>query len=166
MNVPLHTPQVELLEVSDSDFDWMLGFVQDHKGLRLPPGGVDDPVVLRIVRDMTNKLHAAECAGSWMIVRDGEVVGLCSYKRPPSDGRVEIGYGTAPQRRGVGVATAAVAVIAHIASADAAIEALTAETSVDNLASHRVLEKNDFVRTGHRIDEEDGEVIGWIKKLR
>jgi RimJ/RimL family protein N-acetyltransferase len=59
-----------------------------------------------------------------------------------------------------------VAAIVHLASADRAIEALTAETAVDNIASQRVLEKNDFVRTGHRIDEEDGEVIGWIKTLR
>jgi RimJ/RimL family protein N-acetyltransferase len=163
---PFDMPQVELLDVADSDFDWMLGIVQDHEGLRLPPGGVDDPAVLQIVRDMTKKLHAAGCTGSWMIVRDGEVVGLCSYKRPPAQGRVEIGYGTAPQRRESGIATAAVAVIAQIASADHVIEALTAETSSNNLASQRVLEKNGFVRTGRRTDDEDGEVIGWIKTLR
>jgi RimJ/RimL family protein N-acetyltransferase len=159
-------PQVELLSVADSDFDWMLGFVRDRIGLRLPPGGVDDPVVLRTVREMTRKLHAAGCTGSWMIAHEGEVVGLCSYKRPPVKGRVEIGYGIAPQRREAGLATAAVAVIAQIASADHAIEALTAETSSKNLASQRVLEKNGFVRMGRRIDGEDGEVIGWIKTLR
>jgi RimJ/RimL family protein N-acetyltransferase len=162
----LDEPQVELLEVADSDFDWMLGIVEGRKGLRLPRGGVDDPAVLQIVREMTKRLHAAGCAGSWMIVRNGEVVGLCSYKRPPAQGRVEIGYGTAPQLRERGIATAAVAVIAQIASADHVIEALTAETSSNNLASQRVLEKNGFVRTGRRMDDEDGEVIGWIKTLR
>lgn len=144
----------------------MLGATRGREGLCLPPGGVDDPDVLRTVRGMTNKLHAAGCTASWMVVRDGEVVGLCSYKRPPTEGRVEIGYGTAPQRRHTGVATAAVAAIVQIAGADPAVEALTAETASNNLASQRVLEKNGFARTGHRIDEEDGEVFCWLKTLR
>jgi RimJ/RimL family protein N-acetyltransferase len=150
------TLQVELLEASDSDFDWMLGTVKDREDLRLPPGGIDDPVVLRIVRKMTR---------TWMIVRDGEVVGLCSYKRPPSEGCVEIGFGIAARRRGAGLATAAVDAIAAIASADPSIAALFAETAIDNLASQRVLEKNGFVHTGRRIDLEDGAVIRWIKTL-
>jgi RimJ/RimL family protein N-acetyltransferase len=151
-----HTPQVELLEASDSDFDWMLGIAQGREGLRLPPGGVDDPAVLQIARKMTR---------TWMIVRDGEVVGLCSYKRPPAEGRVEIGYSIAPRRRGAGAATAAVAIVARIASADPAIEALLAETAIDNPASQRVLEKNGFVRAGQHVSAEDGEVIRWIKGL-
>jgi RimJ/RimL family protein N-acetyltransferase len=140
-----HTPPVELLEASDADFDWMLGTVKDRAGLRLPPGGVDDPVVLRIVRAMTR---------TWMIVREGEVVGLCSYKRPPSEGCVEIGFGIAPKRRGAGLATAGVAAIVEIASNDPTINALTAETATANLASQRVLEKNGFVRTGRRRQAE------------
>ncbi len=143
----------------------MLGTVHEREGLRLPPGGVDDPVVLRIVREMTKRLNAAGCSGSWMMVRDGEVVGLCSYKRPPAEGHVEIGYSTAPQRRGAGVATAAVAAVAQIANADPAIQALIAQTAIDNLASQRVLEKNGFVRIGQRIDEAHGEAITWIKTL-
>jgi RimJ/RimL family protein N-acetyltransferase len=112
--------------------------------------------VLRIVRAMTR---------TWMIVRDGEVVGLCSYKHPPAEGRVEIGYGIEPRHRGAGLATAAVAVIVQIASADPAINALTAETALDNLASQRVLEKNGFARTGERITAEDGAVIQWVRVL-
>jgi RimJ/RimL family protein N-acetyltransferase len=154
-----------LLEVSDSDFDWMLGIGQARKGLRLPAGGVDDPVVLGIIREITKNLHADGCSSSWMIVHDGEVVGLCSYKRPPADGRVEIGYGIARGRRGVGLATAAVAVIAQIATADPAVNALTAETATNNIASQRVLQKNGFVRTGCRINAEGRELIGWIKSL-
>jgi RimJ/RimL family protein N-acetyltransferase len=154
-----------LIEVCDSDFDWMLGLAQEREGLHLPPGGVDDPVILRIVRAMNKELRAAGGSGSWMIVRDGEVAGLCSYKRPPAEGRVEIGYSTAPQRRGTGIATAAVAAVAQIANADPAIQALIAQTAIDNLASQRVLEKNGFVRTGQHIDAADGAVITWIKTL-
>jgi RimJ/RimL family protein N-acetyltransferase len=118
--------------------------------------GVDDPIVLRIVRAMTR---------TWMIVCNGEVVGLCSYKNPPAEGRVEIGYGIEPRHRGAGLATGAVAGIAEIASADPTISALTAETAIDNIASQRVLEKNGFVRTGERITAEDGAVAQWVKRL-
>jgi RimJ/RimL family protein N-acetyltransferase len=100
-----------------------------------------------------------------MIVRDGEVVGLCSYKHPAAEGRVEIGYGIEPRHRGAGLATAAVAAIVQIASADPTIDALTAETAIDNLASQRVLEKNGFARTGERITAEDGTVTQWVKML-
>lgn len=89
-----------LVEVEDSDFEWMLrGEPQYRDGLRLPPGGVDDPAILEIVRSITRRLHQANCRGSWMIVSGGEVVGLCSFRRPPAERCVEIGYGVCANRR-------------------------------------------------------------------
>jgi len=79
-------PNVLLIEATDEAFQWMLGGCELQNGLNLPEGGVDDPVVLGIVRKITAQLHAAGCRGSWMIVVDGEVVGLCSYRRPVSEG--------------------------------------------------------------------------------
>lgn len=159
------TPQINLVEVSDRDFDWMLGLAARHDNLRLPPGGIDDPAVLHIVRAMTRLLHVAGCRGSWMMIRDAEVVGLCSYKRPPENGTVEIGYGTAPQRRNAGIATAGVGAMLDIASGDSSITVVTAETALSNRPSQRVLEKNGFIETSRRIDREDGEVICWRRSV-
>ena len=98
-----------LIEAEDAHFEAMLSGGQYVGGYQQPPGGVDEPVVLKIVRKMTKTLHNAGCRASWLIVENGEVVGLCSYRRPPENGRVEIGYGVAPTRRERGIATRAVA---------------------------------------------------------
>jgi RimJ/RimL family protein N-acetyltransferase len=156
-----------LVEVNDSDFEWMLRGKQTANGeLRLPPGGVDDVSVLEIVRGITRRLHEANCRKSWMVVSKDEVVGLCSYRRPPSDGRVEIGYGIAQSCRGMGHATRAIAAIVSAARQDSDVRVVMAETSVNNPASARVLEKNGFERTGSRLDVEDGEVVTWQSVVR
>jgi RimJ/RimL family protein N-acetyltransferase len=159
-------PNVVLVEASDADFRWMLGEGRSQGELRLPQGGVDSPAVLRIVREITARLHAAGSRGSWLVTSGGEVVGLCSYRRPPADGCVEIGYGTAPTKRGKGYATSAVAAMVEAAMLDPAVDMLVAETAVQNLASQIVLERNGFARTNMRTDAEDGEVIGWARRLR
>lgn len=157
---------VVLIEATDTDFRWMLGEQCSQNSLRLPEGGVDDPVVLGIVRAITMRLHDAGSRASWLVVCKGEVVGLCSYRRPPADRCVEIGYGIAPSKRGNGYATSAVATMVDSAVLDPSVDTLTAETAAQNLASQIVLERNGFTRTGTRIDVEDGEVIGWARRLR
>lgn len=47
------------------------------------------------------------------------------------------------------------------AGADQRVGLVSAETSAGNVASQRVLERNGFVRTGERVDEEDGQLICW-----
>jgi RimJ/RimL family protein N-acetyltransferase len=74
---------------------------------------------------------------------------------------VEIGYGVAPSRRGLGVAGRAIAEVVAWARRDPRAEALSAETSTTNLASQAVLTRNGFLRVGERIDEEDGPLILW-----
>lgn len=151
-----------LVEAEDKHFVWMLGGTDLNSELRLPPGGVDKPVVLEIVRHMASSLRAAYGPGSWMIVTGGEVVGLCSFKNPPnSDGEVEIGYGVAESRRERGHASLAIAELLEIAEQNEAIHSVVAETTTENIASQRVLERNGFAKEGKRIDPEDGEVILW-----
>lgn len=155
-----------LVEARDRHFAWMLGGPAQESGLRLPADGVDEPAVLQIVRRMATIVRAAYGAGSWMIVVGGEVVGLCSYKRPPDiNGVVEIGYGVAPSRRERGHATNAITDLLKLTVQDRAIRRVVAETMTANLASQRVLEHNGFVREGVRTDPEDGEVILWRRDL-
>jgi RimJ/RimL family protein N-acetyltransferase len=158
-------PDVVLIEATDTDFRWMLGEHSCQNGLRLPEGGVDDPVVLGIVRAITMRLHDAGSRASWLVVCNGEVVGLCSYRRPPADRCVEIGYGIAPSKRGNGYATSAVAAMVEFALLDPSVDTLSAETAVQNLASQGALERNGFARVSTRVDVEDGEVIGWARRL-
>jgi len=91
----------------------------------------------------------------------GNVVGSACFKNSPKDGLVEIGYGVLELYSGKGFATAGVAMILKEAFSKPEVKGITAETSVDNIASQRVLEKNGFTKTGTREDAEDGSLITW-----
>lgn len=157
-----------LIEAVDAHYAWMLGEIPSpFPELRLPQDGVDSPGILRLLRTMTNRLANAGCRGSWLIVADHEVVGLCGYKQPPSaEGKVEIGYGIAMGRRDRGYASRAVEGMLDHARRDPAILAVTAATAVANIVSQRVLERNGFEQTGTSYDPDDGTLIWWQAKLR
>jgi RimJ/RimL family protein N-acetyltransferase len=158
--------RIALIEVEDDDFDWLRDpAVPPRRRLLLADGGIHSAEVMDIVRDMTRQLHAAGCRGSWMIVDDDIVFGMFSFRHPPENGRVEIGYGVAESCYGKGYASAAVAHVIQIAAADPKINRLTAETAVSNPASGRVLEKNGFTSTGNRVDVEDGDLILWERAV-
>jgi RimJ/RimL family protein N-acetyltransferase len=154
-----------LEEIETADIDALLrGDGLDRLHLHAPPGGVDAPAVLGVIRGIVQRLHTAGCRAAWIIVSGREAVGLCSFVRPPERGCAEIGYGIAESRRGRGHASRAVAAMCAAAHAQGLV-ALTAANAMSNHASARVLEKNGFVRTGSRVDAEDGEVVTWRKQL-
>ncbi|MEI9886903.1 MAG: GNAT family N-acetyltransferase [Rhizomicrobium sp.] len=153
-----------MLQIDDIHFAWMLGeAAAPAAGLRLPAGGVDTPEILGIVRGMTRRLHAGGSRGSWMMVSHGEVVGLCSFKQPPKDGAVEIGYASRPPIAGRGHASRAVAAMLDCIRADPALRRVTAATAITNIASQRVLARNGFGRTGS--DPDDGGLVFWTHDL-
>jgi RimJ/RimL family protein N-acetyltransferase len=154
---------LQLLPATDAHFAWMLDEAAAPNGLRLPPCGVDAPWVLKWLRRTLPKLGGY---GSWLIVAESEVVGLCSYKWAPSaEGVVEIGYGIAPERRRLGYATQAVTLILNAARRDDRVRAITAETALANLPSQRVLEANGFAQSGRNMDDDEGEMIVWRLEL-
>jgi len=167
--LPLTTPDdLAVVEVCDADFAEMLrGAPQVRPGIAVPPGGVDDPVVVSHVRRIVARLREGGYEGGhWMIVTGGESVGLCGIKYPPSaDGEVEIGYGIAPSRHHRGHMTRGLALVLDALRRDPVIRTVIAETAVDNAASQRVLERNGFDRVGTRVDPADGKLVRWRKRL-
>jgi RimJ/RimL family protein N-acetyltransferase len=150
---------LRLVAAVDAHFAWMLGEAEPPDGLRLPPGGVDTPPILRWLRRTLPKLGGY---GSWLMVADDEVVGLGGYKwAPTSAGEVEIGYAVAPQRRRHGYAAQGSALMLEAARGDPRVRALVAETALGNLASQRVLAGTGFFKTGRGWDDEEGETIRW-----
>jgi RimJ/RimL family protein N-acetyltransferase len=154
---------LQLLPATDGHFAWMLGEAAPPDDLRLPPGHVDQPWVLKWLRRTLPKLGGY---GSWLMDVDSEVVGLCSYKRPPTaDGAVEIGYGVAPERRRLGYATRAVALLIDAARLDPRVRVIVAETALTNLPSQKVLTANGFADVGRNVDADEGEMIVWRLEL-
>jgi RimJ/RimL family protein N-acetyltransferase len=142
-----------LQAATQEDFDWLIGIGKAERLLSVAPD-LAPAEVLDIVRQLP---------ASWLMVVSNEVVGIISLKSETSE-FVEIGYGVAASRQGLGFASAAVAALLPILS-DRGVSMATAETSIDNPASQKVLEKSGFIRASERLDDEDGPMIGWQRTL-
>ncbi|GAA1844508.1 hypothetical protein GCM10009687_07700 [Asanoa iriomotensis] len=88
--------------------------------------------------------------GHYRITRasDGKAIGGIGFKGQPHVGCVEVGYGLAPSARGHGYATEALLALLNIA-AEQGLSRVVADTTSDNVASQRTLERAGFrqVRT-------------------
>ena len=151
-----------LVAASDADFGWLLGDGTASDGLVLPEGGIETPEVLTMLRTLAAKLRSSDSAAAWMIVAEGEVVGLISYVTAPDDAAaVEIGFGIAATRRGRGFATHAVADLVALSRAQGHVRTLTAGTAPSNIASQKALSRAGFQQHGTRTDPDDGELLEW-----
>jgi RimJ/RimL family protein N-acetyltransferase len=129
---------------------------------RLVSDSWEKPEVLRMLHELAIGVRAQFTPAAWLIVEAGEIVGLCSVMRvSATNSEIEIGYGIAPARQGRGAARRAIADVLTWARSDARVAVVRADTSVHNIASQRVLERNGFARTGTRTDAEDGDMICW-----
>ena len=148
--------------MEDSDFAWLLG---EGPAAANPPvicdGGVAPVDVVELIRGVAAKNREALGGDvAWLVVANGEAVGMISFTRPHDGKRPEIGYGIADSRQGRGHATQAVTALLPILRARG-FDGLTAETGVGNRPSQMVLERNGFTRTGERTDPEDGDLYLW-----
>jgi len=91
--------------------------------------------------------------GHYRITRtaDGKAIGGIGFKGQPNDGCGEIGYGLAPSARGHGYAAEAVVALLYVA-ADHGLNRVVADTTGDNVASQRTLERAGFRRAGTNGD--------------
>jgi RimJ/RimL family protein N-acetyltransferase len=97
----------------------------------------------------------------YFIIRDGEIVGSCSFVGQPRDGRVEIAYWTFKQFEGQGIASFACKELISIAYQTDAGLTVTAKTAPEENASTKVLKKNGFIFSEIVQDDEIGEAWLW-----
>ena len=135
-------------------------------GLVLP---IDEEIAPRFLLELvSDRLERDPENSFWwfprLIVIDRSIIGMISFKNPPDlAGSVEIGYGIVPSQQRQGFATQAVNLLVKEGFSRTEIQTILAYTSVSNLASQKVLEKNQFVKEGTKIDPEDGKVLIWRK---
>ena len=86
---------------------------------------------------------------------------LCIVGEPNANGEIEIGYGTYDEFQGKGYMTEIVAGIIAWAKTQPAVKSIIASTDKTNTASFRVLEKNEFVKTG-----ETETLLNWKMELK
>jgi RimJ/RimL family protein N-acetyltransferase len=143
--------QLELAK--DEDFQWLLGQRSPTRPVAVAPDLAPGEVIA-IVRQLP---------ANWLMIVGDELVGIIGLKSDGGD-EVEVGYGVARSRWGNGLASAALGSLLPIL-ADRGVKLVHAETSVDNPASQRVLQRNGFRHAGERVDEEDGPLIVWRREI-
>ncbi len=87
----------------------------------------------------------------WTVISkvDNMMVGdICILGEPNAEGEIEIGYGTYDEFQGKGFMTEGVKCIIKWAESEPKVNAIIASTLKSNIASFRVLEKNNFRKTG------------------
>lgn len=97
----------------------------------------------------------------YLAEQDGQVVGMCGYKSPPQNGRVDIAYGTTPGNEGRGIATQMARQLVQMARATEEGITVVAQTLPEEGASTAILRKLGFVLTGTVHHPEDGDVWEW-----
>lgn len=87
--------------------------------------------------------------------------GLCGFKSPPQNRRVEIAYGTTPGNEGRGIATQMARQLVRMARKAEEGITVTAQTLPEEGPSTAILRKLGFVLTGTIHHPEDGDVWEW-----
>lgn len=149
---------MHLEPLNDYHFAWLLGERAAPAGApTLPDGGIASPEIVALMRDV-----AAQVGGeaAWLMVVEGEAVGMISIKERDAAGRWDIGYGVAESRRQRGHACAAVGALKRRAR-EVGATGLTAETLHGPGESARLLQRNGFTCTGQFDHPEDGLVDQW-----
>lgn len=94
-------------------------------------------------RELLTEQDSGECVFHVLVDQDGTVWGRFNLY-DVVDGSARVGYRVAQRAAGRGVATAALRRLCRLARAEYGLRILIAETSSENLASQRVLEKAGF----------------------
>lgn len=95
---------------------------------------------------------------NWEIILNStscSVGGIGLAGLPDNEGTTEIGYAIDQKFEGQGIATEALQGLTTWAFEDEGLQILRAETPIDNIASQRVLMKNNFHKTGEKTLEHE-----------
>ena len=107
------------------------------------------------------------------VVLGGQMIGHAGYHGPPgvnatdNPDAVEFGYRIFPPYRGRGYATDAARMLMDLAEERAGIRHFVLSVGPQNEPSLAIVRKLGFVRTGERMDEEDGlELVFELQRAR
>jgi RimJ/RimL family protein N-acetyltransferase len=101
---------------------------------------------------------------AYLVIRQNQVVGSCSFTGQPVDGKVEIAYWTFKEFEGQGIASFACKELISISQTTDPKVILTAKTAPEHNASTKILENNGFLFKEIVQDEEIGDAWLWTLK--
>lgn len=130
------------------------------KSPRKIPANVKDFIENTLLFNASKKKSNFLYITFWTIISkvENKMVGdLCFKGEPNKAGEIEIGYGIYPQFQNKGYMTEAIGAMIKWASAQPKVKTILAETSPNNFASIKALERNNFTK----YKEEDANI--WWK---
>jgi len=143
--VPLTYEELWAYLKTDFSLETMLGVV--HYPRHTPDffREIIESSVLPVIKNSGNEYR---CYNTIWVIIDKEkhvMVGdICFKGLPNAKGEIEIGYGIYPDFEKQGYMSEGVRLLVKWASTQPGVDTVVAETDNDNVASHRVLEKNKF----------------------
>ncbi len=155
--IPLNREQLELYLEANGKLENKLQLTES--------GRTFSPEVKKMVlKDILVKMKAASGDNFlyftfWIVVQKATklIVAELGFKGLPSErGEIEIGYGTMPFERRKGFMTEALGGMVAWAKTQSGVRAILAETEETNLASIRIVQKNNFLLT-----EKKGDMLWW-----
>lgn len=165
MHIILETPRLIIREFLPEEQDIYLNHFTDEEVCRhIPKRTTDERIkifMIATVNYATNKK-----LGIWGMFNkaNGEFIGSCLLRLFDEPGKVEIGYSMDRKYWGQGIATEMAAALIEYAFTDAEVNEVVAVTTLENIASQRVLEKAGLVRTDNLIRNE--EELAFFRKSR
>ncbi|HQU61353.1 MAG: GNAT family N-acetyltransferase [Phaeodactylibacter sp.] len=146
--MPLTYSQLLKYIRNDSSLDEELNLNQTSRTISVDLKEALEQTILPSVADTTkNYLYSTLWAA--ISKEEKKIVGdLCFVGEPNANGEIEIGYGTYEEYRRKGFMTEAVGGMIRWAEKQLEVRSIFAATEKGNIASHTVLEKNNFSKFG------------------
>lgn len=136
------TDAEQLLEFELRNRAWFEQFVAPRGDRFFTVAAVRDHIRAYLIAKQQGRFH-----GCVVLDNSGVIVARANLREiDVRDASAEIGYRVAQAQTGKGIASAATEFLIRLAYDEWQIKQLRGFVSVDNLASARVLEKNDFVK--------------------
>jgi [ribosomal protein S5]-alanine N-acetyltransferase len=163
MNIITQTPRLIIREFSPEEENTYLDHFNDEEVCRHIPKRSRDERINIFHTALANYAKTRQ-TGTWGMFdkHTGDFIGSCLLRA--FDGEVnktEIGYSIQRNYWGNGIATEMVKAMVGYALADADTKGVVAVTTLENIASQRVLEKAGLVRRNDY--ERNGEVVAFFK---
>lgn len=154
----LHTDRLLLREILPSDADSIFAIRGDYEVTRhnIGPAYPDRSYATRLIESMAQEYqNKSELRWGITLVRlPDQVIGMAGYNRwARADERAQVGYDLERAAWGQGIMTEALHAVVQFGWACMRLNRIEADTSADNPASTRVLEKVGFTLEGRQREQ-------------
>ncbi len=160
-DIPVETSRLQIIPLNVAELKQYLladDIFEKQAGLKLSGRKVSPDIREMVNRIMLPRMERAVDDNYlyhtfWIVVekKSGVIVAELGFKGEPNrKAEIEIGYGTMPAHRGKGIMTEAVGGMIGWAKQQDEVDYILAETDENNIASIRILQKNNFQRFDKR----------------